>query len=224
MTRLEKFLYANASEMIKSDTTVSRYFKIGNVTIRLSDHISTKENIDIQIIVPTNIVSSGLYTVIFANSRKTLIWNCKQLKEFIPHLRLMKEMSEKTVSKPDPAKRRTAIQKLELLQNPVEIEKPSLTFTKLINSKIHPKYASAAERAVIYHSKSHWTVNEITGLVYLLRKEFNRSDSINEDFQIFLNCTSVDYHDVINLYNIIVVENGKVPTIELLQEAFKYIR
>ena len=72
MTRLEKFLYANASEMIKSDTTVSRYFKIGNVTIRLSDHISTKENIDIQIIVPTNIVS-GLYTVIFANSKKTLI-------------------------------------------------------------------------------------------------------------------------------------------------------
>jgi hypothetical protein len=136
----------------------------------------------------------------------------------------MKEMSEKTVSKPDPAKRRTAIQKLELLQNPVEIEKPSLTFTKLINSKIHPKYASAAERAIIYHSKSHWTVNEITGLVYLLRKEFNRSDSINEDFQIFLNCTSVDYHDVINLYNIIVIENGKVPTIELLQEAFKYIR
>lgn len=223
MTRLEKFLYANASEMIKSDTTVSRYFTIGNVTIRLSDHISTKENIDIQIIVPTNIVS-GLYTVIFANSKKTLIWNCKQLKEFIPHLRLMKEMSEKTVFKPDPAKSRTAIQKLELLQNPVEIEKPSLTFTKLIDSKIHPKYASAAERALIYHSKSHWTVNEINGLIGLLRKEFNRGDSINGDFQIFLNCTSVDYHDVINLYNIIVVENGKVPTIELLQEAFKYLK
>ena len=223
MTRLEKFLYANASEMIKSDTTISRYFKIGKVTIRLSDHISTKDNIDIQIIVPTNIVS-GLYTVIFANSRKTLIWNCKQLKEFIPHLRLMKEMSERTVFKPDPAKSRTAIQKLELLQNPVEIEKPSLTFTKLIDSKIHPKYASAAERALIYHSKSHWTVNEINGLIGLLRKEFNRGDSINGDFQIFLNCTSVDYHDVINLYNIIVVENGKVPTIELLQEAFKYVR
>lgn len=224
MTRLEKFLYANASEMIKSDTTVSRYFKIGNVTIRLSDHISTKDNVDIQIIVPTNIVSSGLYTVIFNNSSKTLIWNCKQLKEFIPHLALIKEMGAKTTFKPDPAKSRTAVQKMELLQNPVEISKPSLTFTKLIDSKVNPKYASAAERAIIYHSKSHWTVNEINSLVSLLRKEFNRGDSINEDFQIFLNCTSVDYHDIINLYNIIVIDNGKLPTIELLQEAYKYLR
>jgi hypothetical protein len=136
----------------------------------------------------------------------------------------MKEMSEKTVFKPDPAKSRTAVQKLELLQKPVEIKKPSLTFTKLIDSKIRTKFASAAERALINHSKSHWTVNEINSLVSLLRKEFNRGDSINEDFQIFLNCTSVDYHDIINLYNIIVVDNGKLPTIELLQEAYKYLR
>jgi hypothetical protein len=58
----------------------------------------------------------------------------------------------------------------------------------------------------------------------MLSQEFGRGDSINVDFQIFLNCTSVDYNDVINLYKIIVIDNNKVPSIYLLQEAYKLIK
>ena len=58
----------------------------------------------------------------------------------------------------------------------------------------------------------------------MLSQEFGRGDSVNEDFQIFLNCTSVDYNDVINLYKIIVIDNNKVPSIQLLQEAYKLIK
>ena len=72
-----------------------------------------------------------------------------------------------------------------------------------INSKINIKLLGAEERAIVQHSKSHRTVNEINKLSSLIFKEFNRGDSINEDFQIFLSCTSVNYLDVINLYKII---------------------
>jgi len=54
MTKLEKFLKQSAIETKNSTTTLSRYFRIGYVTIRLSDHVSNKSNSDIQIIIPTN--------------------------------------------------------------------------------------------------------------------------------------------------------------------------
>lgn len=38
MTRLEKYLVA--TEIIEAETTVSRYFVIGNVKVRVSDHLS----------------------------------------------------------------------------------------------------------------------------------------------------------------------------------------
>lgn len=40
MTRLEKYLVATATEIIEAETTVSRYFVIGNVKVRVSDHLS----------------------------------------------------------------------------------------------------------------------------------------------------------------------------------------
>ena len=220
--KLQKFLLRNSSEMIRSDTTYSRYFKIKNIIVRLSEHISFKNNCDLQIIIPTNDAIKGMYTVIFGDSYKTIIWNTQQIIDFIPSLILTKEMNTKSVFKKDDARSLSAVQKLEMAQKIEHHEK--LVFNKCINSKINIKFLGAEDRAIVRHSKSHWTVNEINRLHALMHKEFNRGDSINEDFQIFLSCTSVTYLDIINLYKIIVIDNDRVPTIELLKEAYEYIR
>lgn len=224
MTKLEKLLVETADEIVKSNTTNSRYYQIHNVSIRVSDHFSTKNTSDLQIIVPVNKLVSGLYTVSFGDSGKVLIWNAKQIKEFLPSLILMKEMTTKSIFKADTSKTKTAIQKIEQVQQQPEIVKPSLCFTKYVNSKLNTKYLKAADRAIVTKRKSLWTVAEIRALNVLIRKEFGRGDSINEDFQIFLNYTALSYVDVINLYKIIVIDNAQVPTIELLHEAYNYIK
>lgn len=223
MTRLERFLYANAQEYAKSDTTNSRYFILDKVTVRLSDHISTQTTSDIQIIIPTN-KTIGLYTVVFGDNGKVLIWTNKQIQEFLPSLILMKEMTTKSVKPKDPNKLLTSVQKIELAKQTPKIGQQTLQFNKLIDTKIQLKYASAAERAIISRSKSPWTTNEMKYLPQMFYKEFTRGDSINDDFQIFLNCTSVDYCDAINLYKIIVIDNNQIPTIALLQEAYQLIK
>lgn len=224
MTKLEKFLLERSSEMIKSDTTNSRYFKIGNITIRLSDHISLKTSSDIQIIIPTNHLVSGLYTVIFGDSGKVLIWNAKQIQEFIPSLILIKEMSTKSIFKTEINKTTSSVQKIEMAKQMPESVTTSLVFTKRVDSKIREKFAGHLERAVLRRSKSPWNAQEIGILNVMIRKEFGRGDSINDDFQIFLNCTALNYIDVINIYKIVVIDNEKMPTIQLLQEAYNIIK
>ena len=224
MTRLEKFLLANSDSIIKSDTTESRYFSIQNVLIRVSDHISTKGNSDIQIIIPNNKMAAGLYTVLFGDSGKVLIWNFKQIQEFLPSLILMKEMTTKSTRKPDPNRSMPVIQKIELAKHQPENVERTMKFTELVESKIKLKYANAYERSILLKGKSVWTINDIRVLNIMLRKEFGRGDSINEDFQIFLNHTPVDYNDVLNIYKIVVIDNEKVPTIPVLQEAYNYIK
>lgn len=221
MTKLEKFLLTYSSEMINSESTVSRYFKINNISIRLSDHISLKSTSDIQIITPTNKIESGLYTVLFGDTGKVLIWNLKQLKDFLPSMMLMKEMTTKTIIKPDSSKRKSVVEKIELCK---QLTESPLLFDRKVETKIKFKSAAAAHRAILVKPKSIWNAQEIFQLSSMIHQEFGRGDGINEDFQIFLNCTSVDYNDVVNLYKIIVIDNGKVPSIQLLQEAYKLIK
>lgn len=95
---------------------------------------------------------------------------------------------------------------------------------ELYTSKVKINKCSACERQALAKKKSPWNIQEMRPLTSLFHKEFGRSDSINDDFQIFLNCTPVDYNDVLNIYKIVVVDNKKVPTIELLQEAYAYIK
>lgn len=221
MTKLEKFLLTYSSEMINSESTVSRYFKINNISIRLSDHVSLKSTSDIQIITPTNKIESGLYTVLFGDTGKVLIWNLKQLKDFLPSMMLMKEMTTKTIIKPDSSKSKSVVEKIELCK---QLTEAPLIFDKKVETKIKFKFAAAAHRTILVKPKSIWNAQEIRHLSSMLSQEFGRGDSVNEDFQIFLNCTSVDYNDVINLYKIIVIDNNKVPSIYLLQEAYNLIK
>lgn len=225
MTRLEKFLFSRCSEMIQSETTYSRYFILENLSIRLSDHISLNTTSDLQIIIPNNDIAAGLYTVIFGNNGKTLIWNAKQIVEFIPSMVLMKDMTTMSTLPKDPARAKSAIEKIEIAKNVEPVVKKLLEFNgELYTSKVRINSCSACERQALAKKKATWNLQEIKPLTSLFRKEFGRGDSINEDFQIFLNCTSVDYNDVLNIYKIVVVDNKKVPTVELLQEAYAYIK
>lgn len=54
MTRLEKYLLATATEIIESETAISRYFVVGNIKVRVSDHLSSTSDADLQILIPTN--------------------------------------------------------------------------------------------------------------------------------------------------------------------------
>ena len=225
MTRLEKFLFSHCSEMIQSETTYSRYFIIENLSIRLSDHISLNTTSDLQIIIPNNDIAAGLYTVIFGNNGKTLIWNAKQIVEFIPSMVLMKDMTTISTLPRDPARTKSAIEKIEIAKNVEPVVNKMLEFNgELCTSKVRINTCSACERQALAKKKSTWNIQEMRPLTSLFHKEFGRGDSINDDFQIFLNCTSVDYNDVLNIYKIVVVDNKKVPTIELLQEAYAYIK
>lgn len=221
MTKLEKFLLAKSSEMIKAETTFSRYFIIENVSIRLSDHISNTTTSDIQIIIPTNEIAAGLYTVIFGNSNKVLIWNCKQIQEFLPSMILMKEMNTKSMKPVEPSK--SVIQKIELAQNPEPVKESQLEFKGWHTTKLKIASLSADQRRIFGKTNTTWCVNDIGVLSSLLHKEFKQGNLVNEDFQIFLNCTPANYSEVINLYKTVVIDNNKVPTIELLQEAWSLI-
>jgi hypothetical protein len=134
----------------------------------------------------------------------------------------MKEVTTRSVRKP--SKPKTSIEKIELAQQEKDVVEHKLIFIKKIKSKMRPEKLAASERAVFLRNKSTWSIAEIRNLSLMMNKEFGRGDSINDDFQIFLNCNSLDYTDVLNLYKIVVIDNEEVPTIELLQEAYSYIK
>ena len=116
-------------------------------------------------------------------------------------------------------------EKIEIAKNVEPVVKKMLEFNgELCTSKVRINTCSACERQTLAKKKSTWNIQEIRPLTTLFHKEFGRGDSINDDFQIFLNCTCVDYNDVLNIYKIVVVDNKKVPTVELLQEAYAYIK
>lgn len=74
MTRLEKYLLATASEIIEAETTVSRYFVIGNIKIRVSDHVSRNSDADLQVVIPYNGGTKYIVTI-KDNSGKFLVWS-----------------------------------------------------------------------------------------------------------------------------------------------------
>ena len=138
----------------------------------------------------------------------------------------MKDMTTMSTMPKDPNRAKTALQKIEMAKNvePIVV-KNLLEFNgELCTSKVKLASCSACERQALAKNKAPWNSQEIKPLTSLFRREFGRGDLINEDFQIFLNCTSVDYNDVLNIYKIVVVDNQKTPTIELLQEAYSYIK
>lgn len=220
MTRLEKYLQATADSIIYAETTESRYFIIGNIKIRVSDHFSKNTDADLQVIVPFNGGSKYMVTIRDSNG-KMLLWNAQQIKDFISPLSLIKSLQE-PIQKGSSNGQVTAVTKIQqALKNP--LEKEQLTFNReIINSKIKKNKCSSLMVKVLEKSKSTWNMQEISALSQLFKQEFG-TGSINEDVQIFLTCTSINYKEILNIYKIIVIDNKKKPTIGLLQEAYRLI-
>lgn len=223
MTRLEKYLLATASEIIEAETTVSRYFVIGNVKVRVSDHWSKMTDADLQVIIPYNGGTKYVVTIKESPGR-FLVWNANQIKDLIPSLQLIKGMREGVQMAPKP--KASAVQKIrQALSNNAPVE-GCLTFSgTLVESTLKEKCLSSKQKEVLRKPKSTWDTSQVGCLPGMVRMDLKlKSDgSINEDVQIFLTCTSLTYTEFLNIYKIVVVDNNKVPTIRLLQEACSLI-
>lgn len=222
MTRLEKYLLATATEIIESETTISRYFVVGNIKVRVSDHLSSTSDADLQILIPTNGGTRYIVTI-KESSTKFLVWNATQIKDFIPSLQIIKSLKEEIYLKPKP--KESTVQKIQLALNNNDTSEGSLTFDgTIIESKLKINKLSSKQRKVLGKSKSTWDISEIGTLPIMLRADLKlQNGSVNEDMQIFLTCTSVTYKEILNIYKVIVVDNNMVPTIKLLQEAYALV-
>lgn len=220
MTRLEKYLQASADSIIYAETTESRYFVVGNVKIRVSDHFSKNTDADLQVVIPFNGGTKYMVTIKDSNG-KVLLWNAQQIKDFISPLSIIKSLKE-PIQKGSSTGEMPAVTKIQqALNNP--LEKNTLTFNgELINSKVKRNKCSSLMVRVLEKPKSTWNIQEISALSQLFKQEFN-TGSINEDIQIFLTCTSITYKEILNIYKIIMIDNNKKPTISLLQEAYRLI-
>lgn len=222
MTRLEKYLVATATEIIEAETTVSRYFVIGNVKVRVSDHLSKMSDADLQVIIPLNGGTKYIVTV-KDSPGKFLVWNATQIKDFIPSLQIIKGLKEGVQLKPKP--KDSAVQKIQLALNNSNTDGGSLTFDgTIIESRLKEKQLTSKQREVFRRIKSTWDISQIGTLPSMIKVDLGLSNgSVNEDVQIFLTCTSLTYKEILNIYKIIVVDNRMVPTIKLLQEAYSLI-
>lgn len=221
MTRLEKYLLATASEIIEAETTVSRYFVIGNIKIRVSDHVSRNSDADLQVVIPYNGGTKYIVTI-KDNSGKFLVWNANQIKDFIPSLQITKGLKESV--QVGPRNKESAVQKIQRALGGSTPSESSLTFSgEVITTRLKDKQLSAKQREVLKKVKSTWDISQIGCLPDMVRMDLGCSGGINEDVQIFLTCTSITYAEFLNIYKIIVVDNNRVPTIKLLQEAHSFI-
>lgn len=214
MTKLEKYLHSMAREIIDAETTNSQYFLIGDARIRLSDHTTNNLDADLSIVIPFN--GGRTYMVMVKDSQRPLFWNTKQIIDFIPSIVLIKALRAPIIKVPkNPT---TVTDKIIACK-----DDPKLEITKIISSKLKLNSLSAAHRSVYLRSKSPWTVEEIKALPQMLHKDLGRGDKINDDVQIFLNCTSLTYVEFLNIYNSVVVKGNNTPTITLLQTAYRLL-
>lgn len=214
MTKLEKYLHSMAREIIDAETTNSQYFLIGDARIRLSDHTTNNLDADLSIVVPFN--GGRTYMVTVKDSQRPLFWNAKQIIDFIPSIVLIKALKAPITKRPSGPT--TVTDKIIACK-----DDPKLEITEIISSKLKLSSLNAANRNVYLRSKSPWTVEEIKALPQMLHKDLGRGDKINDDVQIFLNCTALTYVEFLNIYNCVVVKGGKTPTITLLQTAYRLL-
>lgn len=79
MKKIESYLTKISNNQVNSKTTLSKYFNIGNLTIRYSDHICyPPSQVDLQIITPSG-SKCDYYLVIYKDASKPMILNAKQI-------------------------------------------------------------------------------------------------------------------------------------------------
>lgn len=79
MKKIESYLTKISNNQVNSKTTLSKYFNIGNLTIRYSDHICyPPSKVDLQIVAPSG-SKCDYYLVIYKDHCKPMILNAKQI-------------------------------------------------------------------------------------------------------------------------------------------------
>jgi hypothetical protein len=194
MRKLEKLLTSMADSIQKSQNTCSRYYKIKGLTVRLSDHLTYHKSFHIQIIIPHN--KCHKYCVCIGNGTKVVIWDYKQIIEFLPTLTFVKEM--------------------QTVKNVSVLPAQKLLKTKLVQ-------IDHSERKIISRLKSPLKSEEIEILKQLLFKEFNRTDGLNEDLISALMTYHVTYREILTLYHLLIIENDVIPDSENIKAAMKVI-
>lgn len=226
MTRLEKYLLAAASDIIDAESSESRYFSIGNIKLRMSDHYSKNTDADIQVIVPYN-GGTKYFVTIKESEGRMLCWNSKQIQDFIPALQTIKGLKTPalTVKEKSETKLPAEIKVQRAVFGSDLSDAPELTFKGLIKTRLKQNKLGAYGRVVLMRSKSAWTKPEIDTLPGMLGRDLNLPDAckVNEDVRIFLSCTSLTYEEMLNIYKIVVVDNKLIPTIKILQKAYTLI-
>lgn len=192
MKKLEKFLEQKANDISHSNSTMSRYFTIGKLTVRLSDHYSVNSKEDMQIIYP---VHGGYnYTIFIKGSPKILIYNSKEIKDFIEHYCIIKELTSPITSK-EP-----------------ENTKISVPYVKSMLSPNVKNYTLSLKAG-----RQPWTTNEVKKLGALIQAEFGSNKGFNNSFQTFIKGSFMSYEQIISIYKYLVLDNDAkdVTTIDI---------
>lgn len=183
MRKLEKFLEEKANDISHSNSTMSRYFTIGKLTVRLSDHYSNSSKEDIQVIYP---IHGGYnYTVFIKGSSKILIYNSKEIKNFIEHYCVIKELTSPITSKES-----------EDIKFVVPYIKSKLS-TSVKNYNLSLK-----------EGRQPWTTNEVKKLGALIKEELGNNKGFNNSFQTFIKGSCISYEQIISIYKYLVLDKG----------------
>lgn len=199
MNKLEKFLSTQCNQYQESVTTLSKYYKIGNCRIRVSDHFSISTDVDLSIITSLNkskkyIVSAGGKSDCYT----CYLWNANEIIDFIPYLVSFCNLKERHSISPNPD-----VKDLKIIK---------------IKSKYSGRKNPPVIGAVVCHSNSDfWKEEDVVILSGLISNELNglKVDFTNQ-FKDFLKAHSCSYQKVLNLYKCLYVDNNIPVTSELM--------
>lgn len=209
MTKLEQLLIKQSEKIVKSQTTYSVYYYIGNIKIRISDHTHTRDGDDLFVYIPVNDVRNRFYIVTLPESNKFLCWTAKQIMDFIPFLQLQKEMLTVNM-KVQPAPVINSDKKIPDVKT--EELKITLPLVKVLPTENLPK----ERKVIVCRGRSAWKFDEIELLPKILEVNLKTTNIVlNDDFKIFLSNTPLTYKEALNIYDIIVNDNKKEITIDL---------
>lgn len=211
MRKIEKWLIKNASrQAIQSQVSVSRYYHIKHLIVRVSDHLKPdlKSNSDLQIIYPT-MSDCDYYTVLYNNSHKLMVLNAKQIIDMLPTLVILKELSviEKPVSNVEDKCIKQVKEQITLTYPPLLIVPPKLK----------------KQCPIIYKRKLVWNNEEIQMFQALLDFKYKSSSGFNQVFRDFLKTYPCTCKEALTLYWVICINAKLLPTDDLLLEAMGYI-
>lgn len=199
MTKLEKWLIkVSNNKIIEAKTTYSKYYYIGYLKIRVSDHFSFDTDADICITIPLN--GGTKYCVSVPNSQMCFLWTAKQIIDFVNQFMFYKQLVTKN--------NKTIEHKLELNTDNLEFNK-KLTLKDICN---FPK----DYRALITKSNSiPFKGTDMILLENVLNIQFNTNCILSEDFKRFLLAHPMTVRKAALLYKIIIIDNKKEFTEEL---------